>query len=261
MLIFTTDKARLAKHFRKDPILFAYHLADLDDRFFPQCQWGVSHKSYTQIEEAILVYSPGTRAAVLAFGLTRAFESLLTEMFDLLPNQFFCHFQKEYRSVLTTAFTEQSLGSFHKMKLETFKPTKQSVKQNEQLITLTKENIDKLETFYKKAYPGNYFDPMMLETNRYIGLVKNSTIAAVAGVHAISDEHNIAVLGNIATLAEERGKGYSQLVTSNLVAQLVKEKKLITLNVSQQNPTATKVYENLGFVRTHEYEESIFTRR
>lgn len=261
MLIFTTDKTRLAKHFRKDPILFAYHLADLDDRFFPFCQWGVSHKSYTQIDEAILVYSPGTRASVLAFGLTKAFESLLTEMLDLLPNQFFCHFQRGHRSILESAFIEQPLGSFNKMKLESFVPAKQSLDSKEQLITLTTEHTDQLLAFFQQAYPNNYFDPMMLATNRYIGLIKNEKIVAVAGVHAISDEHNIAVLGNIATLPEERGNGYSQAVTSHLVALLVKEEKMITLNVSMQNPSAIHVYEKLGFVRTHEYEEGIFTRR
>ena len=43
MLVFTTNKERLSEHFQKDPVLFAYHLGDLDDFYFKDCQWGATY--------------------------------------------------------------------------------------------------------------------------------------------------------------------------------------------------------------------------
>lgn len=261
MLIFSTNKEYLLKHFRKDPVLFAYHIADLDDRFFPHCQWGVSHKSYTQIEEAILIYHGTGTPTVLAFGLTNSFRGLLTEICELLPSRCFCHFFAKDRPILEQEFIVEPIGSCFKMKLETFKPTDRKLEAGESVVVLTPEYQEQLVAFYKESFPGNYYDPKMHSTNKYLAVMQGTTLCAVAGVHAISDTNKIAVLGNIATHPDHRGRGYSQIVTSALVELLVKEKKMVALNVRTDNDAARQVYTKLGFVRTHEYEEAILTRR
>ncbi|MEK7775543.1 MAG: hypothetical protein AAB305_06630, partial [Candidatus Zixiibacteriota bacterium] len=117
MLLFTHDKARLARHFQKDPILFAYHLGDLDDFYFGDCQWAADNASWSAIAEAVLIYSGGQVPTVLAFGLTDRFETLLEELLDLLPPRFYGHYFLKYRQIFHRQFVEQPHGTTLRMHL------------------------------------------------------------------------------------------------------------------------------------------------
>ena len=54
MLVFTVNKKHLERHFQKDPVLFGYHQGDLDDFYFPDCQWAADYHQRARIEELIL---------------------------------------------------------------------------------------------------------------------------------------------------------------------------------------------------------------
>lgn len=255
MLIFSTDKKRLLAHFKKDEVLFSYHLGDLDDFFFPDCQWLVSYGDRAHIEEAILLYTGGDTPSLLAFGVTDKLNDLLTEAVDLLPPAFYCHFHARSREILGTAYAEKKLGTFVKMKLSSFTSTQSS---NHDIIRLDEKHEDRLRKLYSSSYPGNYFTPRMLKTGKYFGIIESGEIVAVAGVHVYSPEYKIAVLGNIVTSVEQRGQGLGSSVTARLVEELVSENLLVCLNVKADNVPAIKCYQRLGFEKVHEYEESFF---
>ncbi len=258
MLIFTHNKERLLEHFRRDPVLFAYHIGDLDDFFFEHCQWGATYHKSTAIDECLLVYGGGAVPTVLAFGLSERFPDLLDEALPLLPSRFYCHYFEIYREMFAELYEETQLGSFRKMQLAEFVPH-HSAADEPHLRRLGRNDMLVLTQLYKHAYPGNYFDPRMLETGKYFGYFVDNQIVAAAGIHVYSREYNVAVLGNIATAIEQRGRGYATRVTSRLVSELADEGRLIALNVRADNEHAIKCYDNLGFVVTHDYEESIFT--
>jgi len=257
MLIFTTDKPRLQQHFEKDKVLFSYHLGDLDDFYFPYCQWGVDYKDRARIEEAILIYTGCEIPSVIAFGLSERFEGLLEQMLPLLPPKFFCHFQEQSRSLFQSSYKEDSLGTHHKMKLNRLQPVIKSA-YNSSIIRLDESHLAPLETLYTSAYPGNYFTERMLLTGKYFGYIEDEKILSVSGVHVDSDKYKIAVLGNIVTDIEHRGKGLGTAVTSKLVEELVAEDKMVCLNVKEDNVPAIASYTKLGFEKTHEYEEAAF---
>ena len=85
MLVFSTDKKRLLTHFQKDEVLFSYHIGDLDEFFFNDCQWFVDYADRARIEECLLLYTALEKPAVIAFGLTDRFDELLEESLPLLP--------------------------------------------------------------------------------------------------------------------------------------------------------------------------------
>ncbi len=258
MLIFTHNKERLLEHFRRDPGLFAYHIGDLDDFFFEHCQWGATYHKSTRIDECLLVYSGGAAPTVLAFGVSERFHDLLDEALPLLPGRFYCHFFADYREALAELYEESPLGSFIKMQLAEF-IVHHDQSDEAAIRRLDRPDMLTLTQLYKHAYPGNYFDPRMLETGKYFGYFVDNQIVAAAGIHVYSDEYNVAVLGNIATAIEQRGKGYATRVTSHLVSELISEKRLVALNVRADNEHAIRCYRKLGFVKTHDYEESIFS--
>ncbi|UCC44024.1 MAG: GNAT family N-acetyltransferase [Candidatus Zixiibacteriota bacterium] len=256
MLVFTSDKKRLNEHFHKDPVLFSYHIGDLDDFYFPHCQWGAVYSEAQAIDDAVLVYTGLTTPAVLAFGLTDRFEELLADMIDLLPPAFYSHYQAEYMSIFSRRYRERRLGTHIKMRLESFKPV--PVRPTYDMRPLDHGDEKQLSELYACAYPGNYFHPRMLTTGKYFGVLESGRILAVSGVHVCSDEYRIAVLGNIATHPDFRGQGLATVLSSHLVAELVDEGKLVCLNVKEDNAAAIRCYEKLGFRKVHEYEEAFF---
>ncbi len=258
MFTFAIDKVRLLDHFRKDPVLFGYHIGDLDDFFFPHCQFPSIYSTTARIEDTVLIYTGGTAPTVLAFGLTDRYEGLLRELSDFFPSKFFCHYLRPYRGALTERFREKQLGTHHKMKLEKLKVGPHA---GVEVVRLTPENSSGLLDFYHQAYPSNYFTPRMLETGKYFGIRDGKKLAAVAGVHVHSKEYKTAVLGNIATHPDYRGKGLASAVTGHLCAELASEGLMVCLNVKGDNSGAIKCYEKLGFVKVCEYEEGWFEGR
>ncbi len=260
MFTFAIDKKRLLAHFQKDPVLFAYHIGDLDDRYFPHCQFACTYGETAHILESVLIYSGLKTPSVLAFGTTDDFPQLLDELMPVLPLKFFCHYLPQYRDTFLQAYTETDLGLHHKMKLTNFKPVDTSLKGAEirPLSTLDAENV---LSFYRSAYPDGYFEPHMLESGRFVGLMIDRRLVSVAGVHIYSPTYKIAVLGAIATLPEYRDKGLATILTSYLCQQLVKEKLLICLNVKADNTAAIQSYSRIGFEKTHEYQEALFELR
>ncbi len=260
MLVFTTNKKHLQRHFEKDQVLFGYHLGDLDDFYFPDCQWAADYRQRARIEEVIMVYRGLTTPTVLALGLTGKFDELLSEAMELLPNEFNCHFLESYRDILKQRYHEKPLGTFFKMKLtDPGKCCNLLPGGDDSIVRLDLSHSKELMELFRLAYPENYFNNRMLETGKYFGIFKDDRLIAAAGVHVNSDEYKIAVLGNIATIEDCPGKGYATRVTATLVKELVDEKKLVALNVKSDNMAALKCYSNLGFEKSHTFEESFFS--
>ena len=118
MFTFAIDRVRLLDHFKKDPVLFAYHIGDLDDFFFPHCQFPSIYSSTARIEDTILIYSGGTAPVVILFGLTERYDGLIREITDFLPDEFLLPLPGSVSRVTPREFSEKPLGTMYRMKLE-----------------------------------------------------------------------------------------------------------------------------------------------
>lgn len=260
MLIFTRDRERLLTHFLKDPDLFAYHIADLAEPFFSHCQWGVRHASYTKIDDVALLYTGGPTPTLLAFGIGTSYDELLDELAPLLPDRFYLHILAKHLPVMRRSFHLEMLGTHVKMKLVAPPKTMVDLPAGMAYTGLTPEDTEELVSFYGEAYPGNYFEPFMLATGWYRGLYLQEKLVAAGGVHAVSSEHTLAVLGNIAVSSYQRGHGVGKLLTAHLVKELCTEGYHLSLNVAQTNAAACTLYSHLGFESCWNYEEALCTR-
>ncbi len=256
---YIVDKISLYDHFMKDPVLFGYHLGDLDDFYFSHCRWAAAINGGGGIEEIVLIYNGVSVPTVLALGQSEHISALLAELIPELPPRFYCHYQKQLRPIFRDNFNEEYLGNHLKMKQEIPRALSPDLPERE-VVRLKRGHILDLQLLYDKSYPGNYFDRRMLETGKYFGYIEDGKIVSVSGVHVYSDKYNIAVLGNIVTDPDYRGRGLAKAVTGVLVRELISEGKLITLNVKADNEPAIRCYKGLGFETTHQYEESIFIR-
>jgi len=146
----------------------------------------------------ILIYKGLGTPTVLAFGITDKFEQYLKDRRKDLPDKFFCHYQDHSRKIFTEQFKESDLGDHLKMGLNAnqFRP---AMSDDQDVFRLDQSYVEELRELYALAYPGNYYDPRMLDTGKYFGTKVDEKLVAVCGVHVYSTEFNMAVLGNITT--------------------------------------------------------------
>jgi predicted GNAT family acetyltransferase len=128
-----------------------------------------------------------------------------------------------------------------------------------QVIQLTNDDLNQMLQLYEEAYPGNWFDPRMLQTRQYFGIKIANRLISVAGIHVHSETYRVAALGNIVTHPDYRGRGFAQSVTARLCRSLLENVDHIGLNVKANNTVAIGLYEKLGFeILAPYYECAVF---
>ena len=254
-MISLHDRDELARRLRQDPDLHVYELGDLDDFFWPRTTWYGSEDG----DAVVLVYSGTVPATVLA--LSRAggdaeLRRLLAETLPYLPRRFYGHVTSGAEAVLADDCTADPHGPHLKMALTDVAALERAPVDGEPLSV---DDLVDVEKLYAASYPGNWFDPRMLETGQYIGIRRDRNLVAVAGVHVYAPAQRVAALGNVTTLPDMRGQGLASAAVACLCVRLRRTVDHIGLNVKADNAAAIRLYEGLGFEVVAEYLESSFT--
>ena len=83
---------------------------------------------------------------------------------------------------------------------------------------------------------------------------------AAAGTHVISPQARLAVVGNVLTHIDYRGRGYATAVTGAVTAELLRTCDRVALNVRSDNPPALQAYRRLGYAEHVRCEERLVHR-
>lgn len=254
------DTASIERCLRRDEALHVYELGDLDDAYRPYTAWyGIGHEG--RLTHVALLYSASVLPVLLAF--TRlpldGMAALLDSLRGLLPCRWYAHLTPGLERMLSRDYSLASRGRFLKMALSDAAAL--DAIDTSGACTLGIDDRAELLAFYRASYPGNWLDPRMRGTGRYVGYRVCGALVAVAGVHVYSPLFRVAALGNIATHPDHRGKGLATMVTARLCRQLRDEVTTIGLNVSRENELAIRCYRRLGFVEVAPYGEFMATRR
>jgi GNAT superfamily N-acetyltransferase len=94
----------------------------------------------------------------------------------------------------------------------------------------------------------------------YFGIRVNGRLVAAAGTHVISRQAGLAVVGNVLTHAEHRGRGYAKATTSAVTNELLRYCDHVVLNVRADNPPAIAAYRRLGYQEHCRFEERLVRR-
>jgi len=247
-----SDRAWLRERLLVHPTLHLYELGDLDEFFWPHTTW------FARGDAIALLYTANELPVVIALGHDGHAE-LLAELRNELPARLYAHLSPGVIDSLAPRFVVESFGPASKMAL--VRPDRLDAADVSNVVALDPGDRDELVAFYAHAYPGNWFDPRMLETQQYFAIRDGGTIVAAAGVHVYSRTERVAALGNIAVARDRRGRGLGQRVTAGLCRSLVREVDVdhIGLNVRNDNPAAIACYVRLGFEVIAPYEEHLLT--
>ncbi|NLI77214.1 MAG: GNAT family N-acetyltransferase [Candidatus Riflebacteria bacterium] len=249
------DKAVIEEFLRRDTDLHLYELGDLDDFFWPQTQWYGRRGNDGRLAALALlyVYSGNTQPTLLAFGKGPATTDLVRSLVGVLPPWFYGHLSPGVAEALKGKYQIDTHGSHQKMSLK--KPAVARAWPDSGAVRLGPENLAEVLQLYAESYPGNWFDPRMLETREYFGIRERSRLVSIAGVHVFSPALRVAALGNITTLPTHRKKGLATRATRDLCRSLLEKVDHIGLNVAADNRTAISCYRKLGFEVVAPYQE------
>ncbi len=256
---------RVRRMLAHDPIGSAYMLGDLDPLHASSCTWWVASDD-TRDVAAVLVYTGLSAPALLTHGTTDGIVAILSRFSNDLPPRAHVHFLPEHLDVLQHQFDVDRLRSMvrmgaraHDLGLDGHRlPDPTAYHPIERLGH--RDTGDIMEIY--ATFPDSFFEPHQLSTGHYYGVrTRDGRLVAVAGVHIASRDERLAVLGNIVTLPEHRGRGLSTHVTAHLCRALVADgADHLALNVEGQNQSATRVYEKLGFRANCTYLEGFVVR-
>ncbi|PZF92099.1 GNAT family N-acetyltransferase [Micromonospora deserti] len=247
------DRAVLAGLLGRDPVLHAYQLGDLDDFFWPYTSW------FRRGDEVALLYHGADLPTLLAFAApprVPALAGLLGELAPVLPARLWAHLSPGVESALAGAYRVDAAGAHWKMAL-TDRARLAAVRPAG--VPLDAGDLPSLRELYAAAYPGNWFDPRMLDTGRYVGVGEGGRLVAVAGVHVWSPAYRVAAVGNVATHPRARGRGLAGAAVAAVCGRLGDSVDHVTLNVKADNVAAVRLYERLGFTRVADYGEYLLT--
>lgn len=244
---------------RADLDLHLYELGDLDPFFWPRTRWVGVERDRVLAALTLVYQDPAGHETILLLERRdpEAAAWLLREGRDLLPLCFYSHLSPGLAELLSGPRT--SRGLYRKMSLAgevSFDPGEPAPAGK--LVTLGPEARAEVEAFYAEAYPGNWFEPTMLETGCYRGWRGAKGLVSVAGVHVYAPGLGVAALGNIATSPAARGQRLARRVTGSLCADLRREGLRVGLNVAADNAAAIACYQGLGFGVVADYEEWAF---
>jgi predicted GNAT family acetyltransferase len=258
-MIVLEDRERLAAFFLRDPASHAYELGDLDDFEWPYTRWFGWQVDDHVVQVALLYAQPETPVLLALAPPVEAMRALLADIVASLPAELDVHttasvlptLEGRYEIVAAAAHLKLAL-SRHDLVADHAVPVDR----------LSCDALTEIKRFYGNAYPSTWFAPRMLATDRYVGVRQQGQLVCVAGVHVWSPTRSVAVLGNVATLPELRGRGLARSVCAALCQLLLADGiKTIALNVRADNLAAIRSYEKLGFEPVAEYVEARLTAR
>lgn len=262
-LISLHDRTALAARFRTDPALHLFELGDLDDTLWPNTAW------YTADPESgpvALLYSGGDTPVLLAFArpaAVRALEELLGALRPFLPRRFTAGLPDgaeralapDYTAERRTPLLRMILPDPNRLPTEPADPAQPAHRAE----PLGLSDLDDLRALLAAGYPESWFDQRLLAGGGYVGVRERGRLLAAAGVHVHSPAHRVAVLGNVVTHPDARGRGLARACVTALSRRLAPTTDHLGLNVRTDNAPAIHLYRQLGFTTVTTYNELTMT--
>lgn len=238
------DRDELRDFLIQDRLANAYLLGNLDPSYFQFCKWYGSRNDDGQLRNLMLVYRGLSLPVVFMSGNGEGLEQFLREARGVVPSRFHFHVLEEQMPALQAVYPTQGATAMLRMGLR--REDYQSVSQDDRVERLGHRDTAAIMELYEH-YPDNFFEAYQLETGLYFGIRDEGRLVSMGGVHVVSEEYDVAVIGNLVTHADYRGQGLATAVTARLIEELFDQVSLLALNVGRDNDPAVQLYENFGF--------------
>lgn len=253
------DREELRSFLMSDPLANAYLLGNLDPAYFQFCEWFGSRDEEGKLRNLLLVYRGLSIPVVFSSGNGEGLGSFLDESRAILPKRFHFHVLEEQMGALKATYSPE--GATRMIRMGQDRALYKATTIDERVERLGHRDTGAIMELYSH-YPDHFFEPYQLETGLYFGIRdEEEALMSIAGVHVVSETHDVAVIGNLVTHSSHRGKGLATLCTARLIAELFERVSLLALNVGEENTVAIKLYENLGFRANNVFYEGRYSEQ
>ena len=248
----TSDRALLREFLEQDRLYAAYAICDLEEREFARTRWGLAWDRDGPIA-LVLEYNGPTPQPLFVMGRQDGIEAVLRDLirprlaYVAVPGAVLPAIETSYRvdpgPTMIRMFVDQAR----------FRPYPATVQR------LLPVEIGDLNRLYQLGF-ASWLPPMTVADGVYYGMRVNGQLVAAAGTHVISRGARLAVVGNVLTHVDFRGRGFATAVTGAVTAELLRTCDQVVLNVRADNPPALNAYRRLGYIEHIRFEERLVHR-
>jgi ribosomal protein S18 acetylase RimI-like enzyme len=245
----TTDDGLIRSFLQRDRIYAAYALADLEDNA-RRARWGIAREG-SEVVSLVLEFGGPSPQPLFVAGRDDGIEAILRELIKP-PIAYLAYLPQSSRAVET------------RYRMEPGPPMVRMWVDRERFRSvfdpgvepLTATDSSELNRLYRLGF-GSWLPPQAVTDGIYFGIRVNGRLVAAAGTHVIGRTARIAVVGNVLTQPEFRGRGYAQATTAAVTARLLEFCDHVVLNVRSDNPPALNAYRRLGYAEHVRFEERL----
>jgi len=248
----TSDRPLLRAFLETDRLYAAYALCDLDDREFFRTRWGVAMAAGEPIAVA-LQYAGLTPQPMFVMGENNGIAALLSDV--VRPRAAYVAAKADNLAAVATSYRVEPGPAMLRMWVDSanFRPLRSEV------LRLGPADISDLNKLYQLGFAA-WLPASAISAGLYYGIRVGSRLVSAAGTHVISPSARLAVVGNVMTHTEYRGRGYATAVTSAVTEELLGFCDQVVLNVRADNPPALAAYRRLGYQVHLTFEERLIHR-
>lgn len=248
----TADRGMLRDFLETDRLYSAYALCDLDDREFLRTRWGVALAAGKPIA-VVLQYAGYSPQPVFVMGENGGIDAILANV--IKPRTAYVAARPEHLPAIAANYRVDAGPPMLRMWVDAahFRPFPADVRR------LLPVEIGELNRLYQLGFAA-WLPASAIGDGLYYGISVGGRLVSAAGTHVISPAARLAVVGNVMTHTEFRGRGYATAVTSAVTAELLRFCDQVVLNVRADNPPALAAYRRLGYQVNVTFEERLIHR-
>jgi ribosomal protein S18 acetylase RimI-like enzyme len=248
----TTDRDALHAFLAQDRLYAAYAICDLEDREFDRSRWGAAYDG-DQIVAVGLEYTGPTPQPLFVMGRTDGIGAVLRDV--IRPRAAYIAARQEMLPSIEAHYRVDPGPQMVRMWVDRshFKPYPATVQR------LLPVEIGELNRLYQLGF-ASWLPATAIADGVYYGMRVNGRLVAAAGTHVISHAARLAVVGNVLTHMDYRGRGFATAVTGAVTAELLRSCDQVVLNVRADNPPAINAYRHLGYSEHARFEERLIHR-
>lgn len=249
----TTDRALLREFLEHDRLLAAYAICDLDDREFGRTRWGIAREGDEVVALAV-EYSGASPQPLFVMGQEDGIATILRDV--IRPRITFVAALPESLAAVQRHYRLDPGPPMVRMWVDAANFQEVADPGVERLIP---SDVSELNRLYRLGF-GSWLPAEAVAEGVYYGFRVRGRLVAAAGTHVIGGSARIAVVGNVLTQAEYRGRGYAEATTAAVTTHLLRFCDHVVLNVRADNPPALNAYRRLGYAEHTRFEERLARR-
>jgi ribosomal protein S18 acetylase RimI-like enzyme len=246
----STDRELIRSFLDRDRLFAAYALADLEDREAARTRWGIA-RAGDEVVSLVLEYGGPSPQPLFIAGRDDGVQAILRDV--IRPSIAYVACLPDNVRAVETRYRLEPGPQMVRMWVDrdTFRPA-----TDLGVEPLSPADAGELNRLYRLGF-GSWLPPQAVAEGVYRGIRVNGRLVAAAGTHVIGRQARIAVVGNVLTQAEFRGRGYAQATTAAVTAHLLEFCDHVVLNVRSDNPPALNAYRRLGYAEHVRFEERL----